>query len=717
MIPITLISGNSKYIDKPFLQENIHKYQFHVNNDAIIVKNITCDRNNRITINTSDGLYSISETSIYKDNNTRFHNDIKIISSKTLKGNIIHLTDKFIFSDSWAGKIMINHSFPTAKSFTIKDNKSFLIYSDKKFQFFVNDYVGLNRSIPKDENIIDVIYDKSLNGFLILTGNSVYLFNLKNKKLERKYSGENFSGFTIDKNKELYISSSNGFFSLSVPYFTLKKKLNRKLPNNNITCITLIDKFLWFGSKRGAFRLNADNTFTYYASRRWLADDKVVKITKDHENSVLILTETGLSKINFVETTLAQKAKYFGKIQRLRHIRYGLSSENKLSIPEDLKSATLVDTDNDGLWTSMYLASELFRYAVEKDENALQNAYEAFEAMEKLDLINPIPGFPSRTYERDGYQVSNNNTDPQNWRLSKDGNWRWKCTTSSDESVGHFFVYALFAEIVPDEIWKNRAIEQITRQMDHIIDNDWYLVDWDGKPTKWGRWNPEYINNIPKEVGDRRLNSTQIISFLQTAYHFTENKKYKEKAEYILYDHDYLENILQPANEIGFVDGEILSDTWNHSDDELYFLTAIGLYKYAFSKKLQNKYQKTIQSHWELERPEKNPLWNFIYTLAGGKDTDIEESVWWLKEFPIDLIDYTVINSHRKDIEILEPNFRDQKTKIVLPPDERPLKLHNDNEFVLDKNGKGKREYAPYIFTLPYWLGRYVELISDKITN
>ena len=61
-------------------------------------------------------------------------------------------------------------------------------------------------------------------------------------------------------------------------------------------------------------------------------------------------------------------------------------------------------TDNDGLWTSMYLAGELFRYAVTKSENALQNAYEAFEAMERLTEISGIKGFPARTYEIDGYQ-------------------------------------------------------------------------------------------------------------------------------------------------------------------------------------------------------------------------------------------------------------------------------------------------------------------------
>jgi hypothetical protein len=30
--------------------------------------------------------------------------------------------------------------------------------------------------------------------------------------------------------------------------------------------------------------------------------------------------------------------------------------------------------------------------------------------------------------------------------------------------------------------------------VDHILKHDLYLVDVDGKPTLWGRWNAEYVN-------------------------------------------------------------------------------------------------------------------------------------------------------------------------------------------------------------------------------
>lgn len=458
-----------------------------------------------------------------------------------------------------------------------------------------------------------------------------------------------------------------------------------------------------------------------------LVDDAVVDIAEGPDNSVLILTQKGLSQIEFKPMTLAEKAAYFQKIQRERHLRYGLTANLSLREPGNLATGYYKDSDNDGLWTSMYLAGELFRYAVTKSEDAKLNAYDAFAAMERLtDITPPMHGFPARSYERDGYEVGLHangfskdwyqkhvEENGRIWRLTEDEKWRWKSTTSSDESCGHFFVYALFAELAPDKEWRDRAIHQIKIQTDHIMENDWYLVDWNGEPTAWGRWNPKYVNKFPINVGDRRLNSTLILAFLQTAYHFTKDEKYKKAARKLIKKHGYDENANRPATIIGYVEGgEDLSSGWNHSDDEMYFLTIPAFVNYSFDAEQKAKHFETVKSHWEIERSEKNPLWNYLFALSGGTNIDFEESAWWLREFPMDLMDWSVDNSHRKDLTTIEPNFRGQTYSEVLPPDERPpLHFHN-GAYRNNGKGGGNREYAPYIYLLPYWAGRYVEAIS-----
>jgi len=375
----------------------------------------------------------------------------------------------------------------------------------------------------------------------------------------------------------------------------------------------------------------------------------------------------------------------------------------------------------------MYLAGELFRYAVTKSEDAKLNAYDAFEAMERLTDISGVSGFPARAIEREGVELDegSNGFSPEQivawqkengstWQFDKTGRWKWKVSTSSDESCGHFFVYALFAELAPDKVWRDRAIRQIKLQMDHIIENDWHLVTWNGKPTRWGNWSPEYVNSFPINVGDRRLNSTLILAFLQTAYHFTGDKIYKKKAFELMDKYGYGDNANRPASVIQHVPGEPLSDGWNHSDDQMYFLTIPAFVNYSFTEEQKVKQFAAAKSHWEIERSEKNPVWNFLYAMTGGTDYDLDESVWWLQEFPLDLISWTIDNTQRKDLEKIEPNFRNQTYKDVLPPSEQPVHFHN-GAYRNNSNGAGRGEEAPYIWLLPYWMGRYVDAISAPV--
>lgn len=369
--------------------------------------------------------------------------------------------------------------------------------------------------------------------------------------------------------------------------------------------------------------------------------------------------------------TLADKANYFDKQARSRHIRNGFNATLSGMKHGNLSTGYLSDSDNDGLWTSMYLGGEIFRYAVTKSEDALQNCIEALDAMERLYTINSVVGFPSRSFERRGYiEVL---SDPERWQHAEDPEWDWKSTTSSDEAIGHIFAMGAFAELIDVEPYRTRAVKIIDQLMQHIVDNDMYMVDFDGKPTTWGKWNPEYVNARPIMVGDRKVNSSNIVAMLQTAYYFTKKEIYKEKAFELMNEHGYLENLMRPMNEISKAPedaddwSKMLSGSWNHSDDEMYFVGYWGLYRYAFNDELKAKYKEAIIDHWQAERPEKDGLWN-LFTALVSNNFDLENAAWYLREYPMDLIGWDIKNSHRKDIVLLEPNFRGQTTEEVLLP-------------------------------------------------
>ncbi len=718
---MTISLTAQKHTDNPFIQDYTDKFDLDNSLTDVKLVQVRSDRNGLINIVSNGILLKTGDKKLVKNIIYRPFNDMKIIAIENYQGQFVYLTDKAVLSNSWAGKFYIDHGLNKPTSIAMGKDFTTLVAGSGSIALFKESKKIWEKSLSGFEPI-KLINDTKRNRFLILTNKGVYQFLNKNNKFLQVYKGVDLSAMTLYDDK-IVLGTNDGVLNLNAKTFKASE-IDKKLPSNDITCLNNIDGNLWFGSKNGAFKLRKDGKYDYYASKRWLVDNVVVDISKGPDNSILILSKAGLSKINFVEMTLAEKAIFFQKMQRERHIRYGFTGNLTLKKSGDVYSGEMHDTDNDGLWTSMYLAGELFRYAVTKSEDAKLNAYEAFTSMERLEGIAGLSGFPARAFEREGVELgegSNGFSQEQmkawqkengsTWQFDKTGRWKWKVSTSSDESCGHFFVNALFAELAPDKEWRDKAIRQIKLQMDHIIENEWHLVTWNGKPTRWGNWSPEYVNSFPISVGDRRLNSTLILAFLQTAYHFTKDEQYKRKAYELIDMHGYDENANRPASVIGLVEGEDLSDRWNHSDDQMYFLTIPAFVNYSFDEDQKKKHFQAAKSHWEIERSEKNPVWNFLYALTGGTDYDLQDSIWWLQEFPLDLVTWTIDNSKRNDLEKIEPNFRGQTYKEVLPPDERPVHFHN-GAYRNNSNGAGMGEVAPYIWLLPYWAGRYVDAID-----
>ncbi len=547
--------------------------------------------------------------------------------------------------------------------------------------------------------------------FYVLANDTVY--RVAGQKIETFHTGRDITvlGF---RPGEMLVGTKRGYYAVNLQNGTVTLPLQDKLPWIEITAFAPVTNGLWFGTTRGLVLQTGPKWFRYYASKRWLNDDRVLDLAVSRDGGVFVLTPGGLNRIEYRPTTLAEKAAYYDRKIRQRHIRYGFCSELRLASPGDPTSGEMIDTDNDGTWSSYYMASQAFRYAVTGDEEARANAWETFEALERLQTINGLDGFPSRTFERTGFKFS----DPERWHPSPEKGWEWKGTTSSDEITGHTFGYAVLYETAartPAE--RQRIANAYDRIMTHILRHNLYLVDADGRPTLWGRWNPEYVNHFPPTIFDRRLNSAEIIAFLQFAWHLTQKPEYRTRAFELLERHGYLENITSSMANIRYTpnftfQGITMGDEWNHSDDELAFVTYWVLVRYAFNDDLRRRYIAAVRDHWEIEKVERNPLWNFIYSTTGAPFFDVEGAIWTLQMFPLDLTSWTIENSHRRDLVRLPANFRRQATEQLLPPDERPVMRWNGNPFEPDGGDGGQRELAGDEFLLPYWMGRYLRVIQ-----
>ena len=496
--------------------------------------------------------------------------------------------------------------------------------------------------------------------------------------------------------------------------------------------VRLADGTFWVGSSRGLMQLAPQGKrWRLFHSRRWLPDDRVRDIAVTDDGAVLVETPAGVVRLARRATTLAQKMQAVGDELRLRHVRQGLICDIYLNEPGRVDAGWRQnDDDNDGLWTSLYVGAEAFRYGATGDAEAKRNARRSLEALMFLERITGIPGFVARSI----WPIDAEPTkagDPA-WRRAADGRWWWKGTTSSDELDGHYFAYALYYDLVADEKEKQEIRGYVARITDHIIDNGYYLIDFDGKPTRWGVWAPEKLNHDLNWIAERGLNSLEILSHLKVAEHITGDAKYADAARELIEKHSYHINTVRQKvlfDSIPELGG--WANVTNHSDDELAFLAYYPLLRYEQDPELRRIYLASIERSWHIERPEGSPLFNLIYaaSLQASKWPDtakrpesalVEADLYdrqtclnWFRDVPEDLITWTVRNSGRED---LGPRGRSRGdipiARLVLPIYERRLMKWNGDPYELDGGSGGEMRSDGTFVLLPYWMGQYHRLLD-----
>ena len=478
------------------------------------------------------------------------------------------------------------------------------------------------------------------------------------------------------------------------------------LPHADITVVAAAPSSeIWIVARQGVVRLHRDlRSREYFAGKRWLPDDHVTGIGFDGQ-ATWVETPGGYARIAYVPMTLVEKSRTFVARVQARHVRWGLTSDSRLQVPGDLSSNQTVSSDNDGLWTAMYVAAEAFRYKVTGEADARANARQGMGALMRLESITGIAGFPARSFINIGSDVQPSDGE---WHDTPDRQWRWKGDTSSDEIVGHYFAYPIYYDLVADEAEKpalRGAIERITT---HILDHDYQLVGPRGR-TRWGWWGPDAIWEDPDETGLRALH---LLSHLRVAMHMASQETLRARftAAYreLIAKHKYH---WLTRNQKIMVPGAI-----NHSDDELAFLSFYPLLRYETDPALVAVYRQSLERSWQIERPERNPLWNVIYAAgSGAAEYDRDAALRTLREIPMDLIQWSVRNSHRRDVPIdpLADRFKRPQALIVLPYDELPMSKWNGNPYALDGGREGRSEDDGAYFLLPYWMGRFHKLLPE----
>ena len=457
---------------------------------------------------------------------------------------------------------------------------------------------------------------------------------------------------------------------------------------------------LWIGTTRGAIR-HTGGQFHYFAGQRWLPDDRVNAIASS-DRAVFIATDKGLGIIEYEPYTLLKKATYYERhLEEWGQKRLGLV--HKLEWDGTLKEFVREAGDNDGGYSCDYLAAQAYRYAVTKDPEARREAVNSFHTVRWLEAMTGMKGFPARAVwakgER-GHQAQHGSGEAAaEWHDTKDGLFEWKGDTSSDEICAHFYAVALFLELAAQGEEVQQARTFLSRGAGHLMEHGWQLVDLDGKPTRWGRWSPEYFSQAGEGNAARGLNALEILSFIKTAEALTGEPRFAQGYQELV-KLGYPDYTLR--QKCTFPPGDVLQFL-----DHLSFLCYPNLLKYETDPKLRSIYRRSFERSWEIERIEQVPWFNFIYGSLTGNACEAEPAVAHLREWPLDLVLYSYQNSHRADLHPPPGYVAYSGGTRAFSPREREPMLWDNWTMKADGGSGGNDVVQPSAWLLAYWMGRY----------
>lgn len=505
------------------------------------------------------------------------------------------------------------------------------------------------------------------------------------------------------------------------------------LPQGNLTSgdRSTVTGNIWMGAELGLVMLRPDGSWKYFFGPRWLPGQgftdgmHVIDLAagsnpSDGTEVVLVATDNGLSLIFTISwPSLDEKSAMYNR-KMGPFLRYGLVSQLQLNSFGDTSQATQTTTANDGLWSSIFLGSQIFRFAATGDEEARTNAWNTFNGMQLLVNVTGDLGYPARSFI---FQSNVSAPCPSGLYPSPTmSGFCWQGDTSSDEITGHLHIYPLmYYHVAKTTAEKDLVKATIVNILGGIVRNNFTLVGAMSKhKTTWGRWDPEDLNDDPFWYDERGVNSNQILTYLVNAFAITEMEVFRDAFNFLVDEHHY---------DVNLIDLKITQPTdINWSDDELTFLPYLSFLggKTFANGTLNPLYQRISKGVWrsiyrshQFVMKAKPSLYNAVFVAAAMELAEmpldhpeivaaVSDAVWWMQTYTVWQVDWPINNMNRLDAEFPKGSTF-HHTWTLFPYDELSILRWNANPFTVTQ-GSGYSEQDPSPFLYAFWVGRYYRL-------
>jgi len=371
-----------------------------------------------------------------------------------------------------------------------------------------------------------------------------------------------------------------------------------------------------------------------------------------------------------------------------RHLPYGGILDPVLSMSDSPQVVDYARCGDSAIWTGHYLAAEAFRYNVTRSNDAFGNIENAISAIDNLINVTGGNVLARCALPADSpFAASIASQEAANgihYGQIFGANWMWVGNTSRDQYLGVFFGLTVTYDMVSDTEVRGWCSYLMTRLLQNLLDNAWTIV-----------------------LPDGAISSTFIIRPDEQLALLLMGKHVNGGAFEKLYSE--LSNALAPTVAVP-VGVDCADQTGSYFKFNLDYITFYALkrmgsgYSGFWYGLAYDELRATTAGH-------QNAHFNMIDRAINGANSNRDAQTRslldaWLQRPSMDVY---------RDFTGRFPSCSKGEACNPLPVPDRPTTdfLWQRDPFQLAGGGDGDIETSGIDYILPYWMGRYYDVITD----
>ena len=139
------------------------------------------------------------------------------------------------------------------------------------------------------------------------------------------------------------------------------------------------------------------------------------------------------------------------------------------------------------------------------------------------------------------------------------------------------------------------------------------------------------------------------------------------------------------------------------------------LLKYEENLEIRKSYEILADEWMKKQEAGENLINNFTYAFSTGKMVNIPQSIEFLKDTPLDLVDWTIDHKLREDVHLVRKPILEEVQVDALPSASERATVRWDRNPWAALEGNPLQVREPVFWLWPYWMARYLGVIRTSV--